>query len=54
VRSGTLVRLLSGYKPASMPIQAVYPSRRHLSAKVRSFIDFIAARFAEAPGWELG
>jgi len=54
VRSGTLVRLLSEYKPASMPIQAVYPSRRHLSAKVRSFIDFIAARFAEAPGWELG
>jgi DNA-binding transcriptional LysR family regulator len=53
VRDGTLVRLLPEYKPASMPIQAVYPSRRHLSAKVRSFIDFIAERFAEAPGWEL-
>jgi DNA-binding transcriptional LysR family regulator len=53
VRDGTLVRLLPEYRPASMPIHAVYPSRRHLSAKVRSFIDFLAARFATEPAWEL-
>jgi DNA-binding transcriptional LysR family regulator len=34
-----------------LPIHAVYPSTRHLSPKVRAFIDFIAA----APGtpWQL-
>jgi DNA-binding transcriptional LysR family regulator len=53
VRNGTLVRLLPGFEPPSIPIHAVYLSRRHLSAKVRSFIDFIAGRFAEAPAWKL-
>jgi DNA-binding transcriptional LysR family regulator len=53
VRDGTLVRLLADYRPPSMPIQAVYPSRRHLSAKVRSFIDFMAARFAAQPTWQV-
>lgn len=46
---GTLVSLLPGYAPPSLPIHAVYPSRRHLSAKVRAFVDFLAARFAEDP-----
>ena len=29
-----------------MPIYAVYPSRKHLSAKVRLFVDFLLERFA--------
>ncbi len=53
VRAGTLVPLLPGYAAASLPLQAVYPSRRHLSAKVRAFIDFVAARFALDPAWSL-
>jgi DNA-binding transcriptional LysR family regulator len=53
LRSGALVRLLPDYTAASVPIHAVYPSRRHLSAKVRSFIDFIAARFAAEPAWRV-
>jgi DNA-binding transcriptional LysR family regulator len=53
VRDGSLVRLLPDFRPASMPIHAVYPSRRHLSAKVRGFIDFIAARFEADPAWAL-
>lgn len=51
VRDGRLVRLLPGYEPARAPIAAVYPSRRHLSAKVRTFVDFLAARFAERQDW---
>jgi DNA-binding transcriptional LysR family regulator len=31
----------------------VYPSRRHLSAKVRAFIDFLVTRFAADPAWNL-
>ena len=47
VRAGTLVPILPGYVAATIPVHAVYPSRRHLSAKVRAFIDFLVARFAD-------
>ena len=53
VRAGRLVRILTGFTPEEGPINAVYPSRRHLSAKVRTFIDFVAERFAADPAWRL-
>jgi DNA-binding transcriptional LysR family regulator len=53
VRAGRLVALLPGYVAAPINIVAAYPSRRHLSAKVRSFIDFLAQRFARDPSWRL-
>jgi DNA-binding transcriptional LysR family regulator len=34
-----------------LPIHVVYASRRHLSAKVRSFVDFLADRFANESLW---
>ena len=37
--------------PLPLPIYAVYPSRKHLSAKVRLFVDFLVKRFAEAQDW---
>lgn len=40
---GTLVPLLTEYELPALGIHAVFPSHRHLSAKVRSFIDFVAA-----------
>ena len=43
VASGALVPLLRDWWAPPLPIHAVYPSRRHLSAKVRSFVDFLAA-----------
>jgi DNA-binding transcriptional LysR family regulator len=46
-----LVPLLPDYVPIATEMHAVYPPGRHLSAKVRSLIDFLAARFAE-PGWD--
>ena len=33
-------------------IYAVYLPDRHPAAKVRAFIDFIAARFAPEPPWD--
>jgi len=51
VRGGRLVPLLQDYVPAPVPIYAVYPSRKHLSAKIRLFIDFLVARFADAQDW---
>jgi DNA-binding transcriptional LysR family regulator len=44
VREGRLVPLLGEYLSPPLPIYAVYPSRKHLSAKVRVFIDFLVER----------
>jgi DNA-binding transcriptional LysR family regulator len=38
---GALVRLLTAWDTAEVPIQAVWSSQRHLSAKLRAFIDFL-------------
>ena len=43
VQRGELVRLLPDFESGSGEIWAVYPSRRHLSLKVRLFVDHIAA-----------
>ena len=51
VRAGHLVPLLQDFAPAPLPIYAVYPSRKHLSAKVRLFVDFLVERFAGAEDW---
>ena len=53
VRAGRLVPLLPRYTLPAIPINAAYPSRRHLSAKVRAFIDFLAQHFAQDPPWRL-
>jgi len=52
VRAGRLVPLLREYEPPPTNIYVAYPSRRHLSAKVRVFTDFLAERFAAAD-WAL-
>ena len=46
VRAGRLKAILQEFEPPPLPIYVVYPSRRHLSAKVRAFADFLAERFA--------
>jgi DNA-binding transcriptional LysR family regulator len=47
LESGLLVRLLPEYRPVEFSMNAVYPHRHHLSAKVRSFIDHLAHHSAE-------
>jgi DNA-binding transcriptional LysR family regulator len=44
-----LVVLLKDYQPTPQPINAVYPSRRFLSPKVRVMIDYLAQEFALDP-----
>ncbi|NBH74818.1 LysR family transcriptional regulator [Rodentibacter pneumotropicus] len=41
--SGELVEILPEYKQQELEIHIVYPNRRHLPAKVRAFIDFLAS-----------
>ena len=38
-----LEAVLDRFKPKSDPIWLVYPSTRHLSAKVRAFVDFMVS-----------
>jgi DNA-binding transcriptional LysR family regulator len=49
VHAGRLTRLLPEYDTGEIVIQAVYPASRHLSVKVRSFIDFMVKRMHEQP-----
>ena len=51
VRAGRLVPLLQEFMPPPVPIYAVYPSRKHLSAKVRGFVEFLVERFEDSPDW---
>jgi len=53
LEDGSLVSLLSGYSfHSDVAIWAVYPHRRHLPAKTRAFIDFLAASFGPEPYWD--
>ena len=45
IARGQLVAVLDKFKPAAQPIWLVYPQTRHLSPKVRAFVDFMAAQF---------
>ena len=47
--SGRVKIVLDAFEPSALPIHAVYPSRRQVSAKVRAMIDFLAAGFAASP-----
>lgn len=50
--SGRLVPLLRQFQLPELGIFAVYPPGRHLAAKVRSFVTFLAARYGEHPAWD--
>ncbi|TKC89411.1 LysR family transcriptional regulator [Trinickia terrae] len=52
IAEGRIVPILvDAVPPRELPIHAVYASRRHVSAKVRSFVDFIAERFSGGSLW---
>jgi DNA-binding transcriptional LysR family regulator len=46
--SGRLLQLLPDHETSEIPVNAVYPSNRFMSAKVRAFVDFIVGHFAES------
>jgi len=50
--AGRLVQLLPDYPTPSATAYAVYPSRRHLSAKVRAFVDFLVGAWGDPPPWD--
>lgn len=52
IRKGRLVRVLCNYRLSDLAMYAVYPSRRHLSAKVRVLVDYLAGELADPPPWD--
>jgi LysR family transcriptional regulator for bpeEF and oprC len=42
---GELVEILPDFRPAPLPVSAVYPHHRHLSPQVRTFVEWIAEHF---------
>lgn len=52
IQQGRLLPVLTHYQTLQLSIYAVYPQRRHLSPKVRAFVDFLADRISDAPYWD--
>lgn len=53
LKAGRLVQVLHEYCPEDISIYAVFPTRRFLTAKVRTFVDFITQYFGEHPKWDV-
>ncbi|MBO9536243.1 LysR family transcriptional regulator [Herbaspirillum sp.] len=49
VASGQLVQLLPEYEPTQLGMYAVYASRKHMPATLRTMLDFLAERFGGQP-----
>lgn len=50
--AGRLQQVLADYCPPEISIYAIFPSRRYLSAKVRTFVDFLSDYFGDNPDWD--
>ncbi|WP_288193506.1 LysR family transcriptional regulator [uncultured Phyllobacterium sp.] len=53
LRRGTLIPVLPEARPLPYRIYAVYPPTRHVSAKVRAFIDHVARHIGNPPIWQM-
>ena len=53
LQSGTLQTVLADYRPSELIVSALYPRHRHLSAKVRLFVELLEERFGSRPYWDL-
>lgn len=54
IRDGRLVPILCDFEAEPIAIYAIYPHSRHLSVKVRLFIDYLSSRFRDPPPWDEG
>lgn len=51
VQDGQLISVLDDMVSEDVPIYAVYPSNRHLSPKVRAFVDYLVEIYGPRPYW---
>lgn len=53
LQQGTLQTILSDYHPPELSIYVIYPVNRHLSTKIRLFVNFLKERFDTKLDWNL-
>ena len=51
IATGRLEPVLTAYRPREIAVYAVFPTRRYLSAKVRTFVEFLHSHFDTLPDW---
>ncbi len=52
IEEGKLLPILTDFQWPTIYAHSVYPRTRHLSRRVRAFVDFLAERFAGVPYWD--
>ena len=52
IRRGALIPVLTNFEWPTVPAYAVYPPTRHLSFRVRTFIDYLVEYFSGTPYWD--
>lgn len=52
IKRGELVPILTQYRWPELNAYAVYPATRHLSTRVRAFVDFLVERLSDEPEWD--
>ncbi len=52
LNEGSLIPILMNYSTPTVNLYAVYPQTRHLSSRVRTFIDFIVQHCSDTPYWD--
>ena len=53
LRTHRLERVLRDWSAPSTPVHVVYPTARHLSPKVKAFVEHVQKRMTPPP-WEIG
>jgi DNA-binding transcriptional LysR family regulator len=54
LRAGRVQRVLKDFEAEPFGAHALYPHSRHLAAKVRMLVDFLAERYRGTPPWDTG
>ena len=52
IERGALIPILTEYRYTQLAAYAIYPPTRHLSQRVRAFVDFLSQRFEGIPYWD--
>ena len=52
IERGALMPIMTNYHYSQLAAYAIYPQTRHLSQRVRSFVDFLVERFEGSPYWD--
>lgn len=52
IQAGKLLPVLQEFEPEPTPINLIYAHRKHMSLKVRSFVDYMKNYFETPPYWD--